>query len=83
MKPKALYPLAFVVVSAAMFVISTSAATAQSVQVSNPSGPTPVNPGALSATTAILNPGVVRVGSTSVTCLSLRAISRTTPTSRL
>ncbi len=59
MKPKALYPLAFVVVSAAMFVISTSAATAQSVQVSNPSGPTPVNPGALSATTAILNPGVV------------------------
>jgi 3',5'-cyclic-AMP phosphodiesterase len=59
MKPKAMYPLAFVVVAAAMFVTSTSAATAQTVQVSNPAGPTPVNPRALSATTTILNPGVV------------------------
>jgi len=59
MKPKAMYPLAFVVVAAAMFVTGTSAATAQTMQVSNPSGPTPVNPGALSATTTILNPGVV------------------------
>ncbi|MFA6457457.1 MAG: Ig-like domain-containing protein [Bacteroidota bacterium] len=33
--------------------------TAQSVQLSNSSGPTPVNPRALSATTTILNPGVV------------------------
>jgi hypothetical protein len=59
MKPKAMYPLAFVVVAVAMFAISTSTAIAQTVQVSNPSGPTPVNPGALSATTTILNPGVV------------------------
>ena len=59
MKPKVAYPLAFVMVVAAMFVTSTSAAIAQTVQVSNPSGPTPVNPGALSATTTILNPGVV------------------------
>ena len=54
MKPKAMYPLAFVVVAAAMFVTSTSTA-----QVSNLSRSTPVNPGALSATTTILNPGVV------------------------
>lgn len=59
MKSKTMYTLAFVVVAAAMFVASTSAATAQSMQVRNPSGPTPVNPGALSATTTILNPGVV------------------------
>jgi hypothetical protein len=59
MKPKAMYPLAFMVVAAAMFVTGTSAATAQAVQVSKPSGPTPVNPRALSATTTILNPGVV------------------------
>lgn len=59
MKPKAMYPLAFVVVAAAMFVTGTSVATAQTVQVSNLSGPTPVNPRALSATTTILNPGVV------------------------
>ena len=59
MKPKAMYSLAFVVVAAAMFVTGTSAASAQTVQVSNASGPTPVNPRALSATTTILNPGVV------------------------
>jgi hypothetical protein len=59
MKPKAMYPLAFVVIAAAMFVTSTSAATAQTVQVTNSSGPTPVNPSALSATTTILNPGVI------------------------
>ncbi len=59
MKPKTMYPLAFVVVAAAMFVASTSAATAQNMQAHNPSGPTPVNPGSLSATTTILNPGVV------------------------
>jgi len=57
MKPKVMYPLA---VAVAMFVASTPAATAQTtVQVSNLSGPTPVNPRALSATTTILNPGVV------------------------
>lgn len=56
MKPKAMYPLASVVVSAAMFVTST---LAQTVQMSNSSGPIPVNPRALSATTTILNPGVV------------------------
>jgi 3',5'-cyclic-AMP phosphodiesterase len=56
MKPKTLYPLAIAI---AMFVIITSAAVAQAVQMSSPSGPTPVNPGALSATTTILNPGVV------------------------
>ena len=59
MKPKGLYPLAFVVVAFAMFLASTSAATAQTVQMNNTSGPVPVNPGALSATTTILNPGVV------------------------
>jgi hypothetical protein len=59
MKSKAMYPLAFVVVAAAMFVTGTSAASAQTVQVSNPSGPTPVNPAALNATSTILNPGVV------------------------
>jgi len=59
MKPKAMYPLAFVVVAVAMFVASTSVATSQTVQMNNPSGPVPVNPGALSATTTILNPGVV------------------------
>ncbi len=59
MKPNAMSPLAFVVIVAAMFVTSTPAAIAQTVQGSNPSGPTPVNPGALSATTTILNPGVV------------------------
>jgi hypothetical protein len=59
MKHKAMYPLAFVVVAAAMFVTSTSVATAQTVQMSKPSGPIPVNPRALSATTTILNPGVV------------------------
>jgi Icc protein len=59
MKPKAMCPLAFVVVAAAMFIANTSVATAQAVQMSNPAGPTPVNPGALSATTTILNPGVV------------------------
>jgi hypothetical protein len=59
MKPKAMYPLAFVVVAAAMFVTGTSAATAQTVQMSNSSGPIPVNPAALSATSTILNPGVV------------------------
>jgi Icc protein len=56
MKPQAMYPLAFVVVAAAMIVTGTSA---QTVQMSNPSGPTPVNPAALSATSTILNPGVV------------------------
>ena len=56
---KTMYPLAFVVVAAAIFVASTSAAIAQTVQSSNSTGPTPVNPGALSATTTILNPGVV------------------------
>jgi 3',5'-cyclic-AMP phosphodiesterase len=59
MKPKAMYPLAFVMVAAATFVTSTSVVTAQAVQVTNSSGPTPVNPSALSATTTILNPGVV------------------------
>ncbi|MCX6145075.1 MAG: Ig-like domain-containing protein [Ignavibacteriales bacterium] len=60
MKPKAMYPLAFVAVAAAMFVTSTSAAIAQTAQqVSSTSGSTPVNPSALSATTNILNPGVV------------------------
>jgi Icc protein len=60
MKPKTMYPLAFVMVAAAMFVARTSAAIAQTAQqVSNQSGSTPVNPHALSATTTILNPGVV------------------------
>ncbi len=59
MKPKAMYPMAFVVAVATMFVANISAATAQTVQVSTPSGSTPVNPSALSATTTILNPGVV------------------------
>jgi Icc protein len=59
MKPIAMYTVAFMLVTAAMFVTSTLAAIAQPVQASNPSGPTPVNPGALIATTSILNPGVV------------------------
>jgi Icc protein len=60
MKPNAMLHLAFVVIVAAMFVTSSPTATAQTVQqMSNQSGPTPVNPGALSATTTILNPGVV------------------------
>jgi Icc protein len=59
MKPKTMYPLAFVVVAAALFATGTSAASAQTVQVSNRSRSTPVNPGALNATTTILNPGVV------------------------
>jgi hypothetical protein len=59
MKPKAMYPLAFVVVAAAIFVASISVAIAQTVQSSNSTGPTPVNPAALSATTTILNPGVI------------------------
>ncbi|MGD0036836.1 MAG: hypothetical protein ABSC53_06045 [Bacteroidota bacterium] len=57
MKPKAIYQLVFVAI--ALFVTSTSMVTAQTVQMNNPSGPVPVNPGALSATTTILNPGVV------------------------
>jgi Icc protein len=59
MKSKVKFPLAFVVAAAAMFVISTSASTAQNVQVYNQSRSSPVNPGALNATTTILNPGVV------------------------
>ena len=60
MKPKAMYTLVFVVVAAAMFFTGISVALAQSAQqVSNNSGSTPVNPSALSATTNILNPGVV------------------------
>ncbi len=59
MKPKAMYPLALVMMAAAMLATSTSAASAQTVQAISPSGPTPVNPGALSATTTVLNPGVV------------------------
>ena len=62
MKPKAIYLLAFVVLAAASFVTGTLAQTeaiAQPVQTSSSSGSTPVNPGALSATTTILNPGVV------------------------
>ena len=59
MKPKAMYSFAVVLVAAAIFVACTSAATAQTVQASNQSGPIPVNPRALSATTTILNPGVV------------------------
>ncbi len=57
MRPKAKYAFAFV--AAAILLTSTSAATAQTVQASSPAGPTPVNPGALSATTTVLNPGVV------------------------
>ncbi len=59
MKPKAMCPLAFVVLAVVVFVVSISAVTSQTVQVSNTTGPTPVNPGALSATTTILNSGVV------------------------
>jgi hypothetical protein len=59
MKQKSMHPMAFVLVAVAVIVTSTTAATAQNVQASNTSGPTPVNPGALSATTTILNPGVV------------------------
>ena len=59
MKPKAMYLLAIVVLAVVLFVITTSVAAAQTVQVSNPAGPTPVNPCALNATTTILNPGVV------------------------
>jgi hypothetical protein len=56
LKPKAMHPLAFLVVAVAIFVTSISAATAQ---VSNTSGPIPVNPKTQQATSAILNPGVV------------------------
>jgi len=59
MKRKVIYPLAFVVIVAMMFVTGTLSAIAQTVQMSRSSGPTPVNPAALSATTTILNPGVV------------------------
>ena len=53
MKSNAMYPL---VIAAALFVTGTTAVTAQAVQIA---GPTPVNPSALSATTTVLNPGVV------------------------
>jgi len=59
MKPKAIYLLSFVAVAAAIVVASISTTIAQTVQSSNSTGPTPVNPGALSATTTVLNPGVV------------------------
>jgi 3',5'-cyclic-AMP phosphodiesterase len=59
MKQKTMYFLTFVLVAVTMFVTSTSSTNAQTVQMSSPPGPTPVNPGALSATTTILNPGVV------------------------
>ena len=59
MKTKAMSRLAFVAAAALMVVAAIPAAIAQTVQAPNPSGPTPVNPGALSATTSILNPGVV------------------------
>jgi 3',5'-cyclic-AMP phosphodiesterase len=59
MKPKPMHLRPSVLIVAAMFIMGTLAATAQNVQTSNPPGPTPVNPGSLSATTAVLNPGVV------------------------
>jgi 3',5'-cyclic-AMP phosphodiesterase len=59
MKSKTMYLLEFVVFVAAISLTSPSVSTAQTVQMSNLSGPTPVNPSALSATTTILNPGVV------------------------
>jgi 3',5'-cyclic-AMP phosphodiesterase len=56
MKSKAMHLIASATVAVAMLVICTLAATAQTVQTA---GPTPVNPKSLSATTTILNPGVV------------------------
>ncbi|MFA6467617.1 MAG: hypothetical protein WCW35_01885 [Bacteroidota bacterium] len=59
MKQNKKYPLSVSWIVAAILLLGLSAARAQTVQESNASRPTPVNPRALSATSSILNPGIV------------------------